>query len=218
LHNLTGRQQGVRGRSFPVILAGNCNASVGVAAGLADQDLGLVWFDAHADLDTPDKTTSGYFDGMEVSILAEKSWRAFLQTIPGFSPLGLDRVVYCGVKDLSGPQRARLRDSPARVVYGNKDRGVVVDFAEELDTAIHNAQLRSVVVHLDVDCLDTTLGRANEYAAPGGLREDDLSRCMEVISRNTRPVALTVASYNPHLGEGDAIWKLVSSLHPSSFC
>lgn len=211
-------RQAVEQCAFPVILAGNCNASVGVAGGLQKADLGFVWFDAHSDLDTPDETVSGYLDGMGVSMLAGMSWKAFLETIPGFQPINLERVVYCGVRDLSDAQRSRLQGSPARAVYGKQD--VTVDFTKGLDKELKAADLRSTVIHLDVDCLDTALGKANEYAAPGGLSSDDLSRCLELLLNTVTPVAMTVASYNPKLGDGitiaeaaiDAICKVVASI------
>ena len=58
-----------KNRSFPIVLAGNCNVSVGVAAGLSSiEDLEVVWFDAHCDLETPEETLTGNFDSMAVSM------------------------------------------------------------------------------------------------------------------------------------------------------
>src|SRR4051812_11862552 len=57
---------------FPLVLSGNCNAAVGVIAGLAgassQEEVGLVWFDGHADFNTPETTTSGFLDGMGLSM------------------------------------------------------------------------------------------------------------------------------------------------------
>ena len=87
--------------SFPVVLAGNCNAEVGVAAGMSGHFQGheLVWFDAHSDLDSPDEATSGYFDGMGVSMLTGESWKALMATVPGHKPVPLEKVIFCGVRD-----------------------------------------------------------------------------------------------------------------------
>lgn len=70
----------VKRGSFSIILAGLCNAEVGVAAGMGDSVAAydLIWFDAHSDLDTPDEATSGYFDAMGESMLTggagKRSW------------------------------------------------------------------------------------------------------------------------------------------------
>ena len=71
---------------------------IGVAAGMSSrtQDSELVWFDAHSDLDSPDETISGYFDGMSVSMLTGESWRALMATVPEHQPVPLNRGIFCG--------------------------------------------------------------------------------------------------------------------------
>ncbi len=195
--------------SFPIILAGNCNATVGVAAGLSSDERQLVWFDAHSDLDTPDEALSGYFDGMGVSMLTGESWKALMATVPNHRPMKLDQITYCGVRDLSDTQREKLDRSPARVVYGDIT-GSCVHYANSLDQALKRSIAPSCLIHLDVDCLDTSVGYANEYAAPGGLNEEDLISCLDVVARRCAPVSLTVASLNPHLRGSNAIANIAT--------
>lgn len=120
---------------FPVVLAGNCNTSVGVAAALKPKYLDVVYFDAHADLDTPDETVSGYFYGMRVSMLAGQSWRALMKTIPDHEILPLHRFVYCGVRDVSWRQRKKLEEGPAQVVdSGGRERAnLPLELGEAVD-------------------------------------------------------------------------------------
>ena len=55
--------------ALPLVLAGNCNtAALGVLGGLAPAEVGMVWFDAHADFNTADTTASGFFAGMALAI------------------------------------------------------------------------------------------------------------------------------------------------------
>jgi arginase len=61
----------VEAGSFPLVLSGNCNNIVGVVAGLAGSspdEVGIVWFDDHADFNTPETTTTGFLDGMGLAI------------------------------------------------------------------------------------------------------------------------------------------------------
>lgn len=103
-------------------------------------------------------------------------------------------------------------------MYGHKD--IPVDSVNELDQELQKASLRPAAIHLDIDCLDTTPGKANEYAAPGRLSSDDSSRCMGLVLERASPVAMTVASYNRNLGDRitiaeaaiDAIWEVVASV------
>ncbi|CAG7936917.1 unnamed protein product [Penicillium nalgiovense] len=60
----TAVTQAVAQNTFPLILSGNCMASVGAACGLKIKDLGFIYFDAHDDLDSPDVNENCYFDEM----------------------------------------------------------------------------------------------------------------------------------------------------------
>ena len=71
--------------AFPIVLAGNCNVEVGVWSGIGANTAGLIWFDAHPDLDTPDEHRSGYFDGMGVATLAGQCWHTLATRSLDFS-------------------------------------------------------------------------------------------------------------------------------------
>lgn len=197
----TAVKEATESGSFPIVLAGNCNTTNGVAAGLSSagkDDFDVAWFDAHADFDTPDEALSGYFDGMGVSMLIGESWKALMATIPGFEPIPLSRITLCGVRDVSEAQRAKLDRRRCKVVYGKTD--TAVDYAEQLrgQSQTGNDDVGGAcLVHLDLDVLDTSVGYANDYAAPGGLSKDQLMQCLDVITSVRRPVALTVASFDP---------------------
>ena len=189
--------------AFPLVLSGNCNASVGVAAGVGDAQAGLLWFDAHSDFDTPDEHRSGYFDGMGVATLAGQCWHAMAATIPGFRPLELDRLVYCGIRDFEPGQREKVEAAGIRAVFGSVEERV--DFASRLSQEIAGRDLHRAMVHLDLDCLDTSVGRANDYASPGGLTAEDLDACVDVVCTAARPLSLTIASFDPALEGADRI-------------
>ena len=161
------------------------------------------WFDAHSDLDSPDEATSGYFDGMGVSMLTGESWKALMATVPGHKPVPLEKVIFCGVRDLSNGQRMKLEKSTARVVYGSTTQRVC--YADRLRELLDRTSENNSLVHIDLDCLDTSISLANEYAAPGGLAEDDLLEFLDVVFVKRRPIALTVASFNPDLKGGERV-------------
>ncbi|MEG3089369.1 arginase family protein [Sphingomonas sp. PB4P5] len=186
---------------FPIILAGNCNTSVGVHAGLGDPETGVVWFDAHPDFNTPDEVTGGYFDGMGVATLAGQCWKKLAQSIPGHHPVNLCHLVYCGIRDFEPGQREKVEAHGIRAVYGGSSG---IDFAGELNSCLKTIPSK-VLIHLDLDCLDTSVGQANVYAAPGGLSVDQLSACMTRIANSKFPAAMTIASFDPDLPGSGAI-------------
>ena len=188
-------RQARQANSFPLVLSGNCMGEIGVAAGLERPDAGCVWFDAHDDYNTPSTMTSGYLDGMGVSMMAGESFQALMATIPGHRPFNLEKFVFCGIRDLNEVERERVNAAPVEAVWG--DGPGKVDYATELEQALDRRQIKSTMIHLDVDVLDDSYGKANEFAAPGSLFEDDLLACIEKVALTTVPVSLTVASFDP---------------------
>lgn len=204
---LSTRVRATRERGeFPIVLAGNCNSSLGTASAL-DGRVGVVWFDAHADFDTPEDNRSGFFDVMGLSILTGTGWKALRETIPGFRPVAEEDVVLAAVRDLEPYQRERLDRSSVTVVPGAVE-------AEPFDRAIRDLATRvdSVYLHVDLDALDASEGRANQYAAPGGPdRQTFLARMEQTLG--LLPVeAAALTSYDPEADPGRRVLSTVREL------
>ena len=80
-----------------------------------------------------------------------------------------------------------------------------MSFAGRLSQGLDRRSESPCLVHIDLDCLDTSIGLANEYAAPGGLGANDLMDCLDVVFAKRKAIALTVASFSPNLKDGDRI-------------
>ncbi|RAK72994.1 arginase family protein [Aspergillus fijiensis CBS 313.89] len=201
----TAVSQSVANRRFPLILSGNCMASAAVACGLrVDDDLAYIYFDAHDDLDSPDVNENGYLDAMGLSMLRGESWKTLMNSVPGFKPAEFNRrFLYCGLRDQTGVQRQRVIDAGMQAIWGSTENKV--DFARELKTQLEQRAYGQVLVHLDLDVLDDSYGKVNDYPSPGGLLESDLIACMELVPQKTTPRSLTVCSFDPDAGDGDKI-------------
>lgn len=190
-------------KAFPLVVAGNCNVEVGVWAGIAPRNAGLIWFDAHADFDTPDEHRSGYLDGMGVATMAGQCWHAMTATVPRFQPFDLGGLLYCGIRDFSDGQLEKVQRFGVAAVVGRLDGCTA--YVQEFTRMMSGFRHREVMIHLDVDCLDTSVGIANEYAAPGGLSLLDLDACVRCACAAARPLSLTIASFNAELSGADRI-------------
>lgn len=189
--------------SFPLILSGNCMASAAVACGLGIKDLAFIYFDAHDDLDSPDVNENGYFDAMGLSMLRGESWHTLMKTVPGYEPFSYDRFLYCGLRDQSAVQKQRVTDAGMYSVRGSIERKV--DFAKEFEAELDKRSYSQALVHLDLDVLDESYGKVNDFPSPGGLFEDELVACMEMLPKKAIPKSLTVCSFDPNSGDGDKI-------------
>ncbi|KAH7133303.1 hypothetical protein B0J13DRAFT_678351 [Dactylonectria estremocensis] len=190
--------------SFPIVLSGNCSTAIGVAAGLSGSNEFLrhkitpscVWFDAHDDYNTPDVLSSGYLDSMPVAMLEGVGWKTLLSSIPNFQPMDLKKsFVHVGMRDVTELERSRVIDAGFSVIWGDTTRQI--NFESKVRSALEEQHLGSTMIHVDLDCLDTSVGMVNKFSAPGGLLEADLVGCLKMISLKANPASLTIASYDP---------------------
>ncbi|GGA51486.1 hypothetical protein GCM10011385_00960 [Nitratireductor aestuarii] len=126
----------------------------------------VVWFDSHADLNTPEVTTTGYLGGLAFAGPAGL-WESGLG-----AGLSLDQIVLVGQRDLD-PYEQDLIDRHG--IPHVKPRG---DLAGELRAAIAG---RPIYVHLDCDVLNPGIV-PTDYEHDGGLSLDDLRDCCEVVA------------------------------------
>jgi arginase len=196
--------------AFPLVLAGNCNSCLGTAAGLGPagaEPFGVVWFDAHADFDTPERSL-GFFDGMGLAILTGNGWELLRGTIDGFAPLDERDVVLAGVRDLEEHQRPPLEASALRVVAGRATAGPA--YAVALDGLRQRVQ--RVYLHVDLDVLDPSEGSANRFAADGGLTVRELERATRLVFERFRVAAAAITAYDPALDSDGRMARAAADL------
>ncbi|MGI8860352.1 MAG: arginase family protein [Rubrobacteraceae bacterium] len=183
---------------FPLVLSGNCNTAVGTISGAGAEGLGVVGFDAHADFETPETTTTGFTDNMGLAITVGHCWNAMAASVPGFQPMPEANVLLVGTRDASQAERARLEGSEITVVGGAlvRRKGLSETLGFALDTL--RARVERIYVHLDLDVLDPgAVGPANEFAVPGGLVREDLEQAITMIRERFDVAAAGIASYDP---------------------
>jgi arginase len=177
--------------AFPLVLSGNCMSTIGAVAGLG-REVGVVWLDAHPDFNTTDRTLSGFADGMGLAILTGTGWRALRETVPGYRIVPESNVVLIGIREIDPPEQERLDASPVEVV-------APADGGGRLESALDGLQRRvaDAYLHLDLDVLDPSEGRANEYAAPGGLTSGDVERIFDAVGDRLALRGAAVTAYDP---------------------
>jgi arginase len=182
---------GSRPKLLPVILAGNCITSLGALASHG-RSTGIVWFDAHADFNTPDTTTSGFLDGTALSTITGRSWRELALTVPGFSPLPEESVCLIGARDLDPLEEGLLSESRVTLVPASEVRPALPRAISSIAGHVDGIHL-----HIDLDVLDASVARANSYAVGGGLTVEDMEFSLSLIGRELSIAGITLSAYDP---------------------
>jgi arginase len=183
---------------FPLVLSGNCNAAVGTVAGLG-AGAGVLWFDAHADCETPDTTTSGFLDGMGLATLLGRCWRGPAASVPGFRPVPAGCAALVGARQVSASERRLIEAArlPVVAVAEVRRSGVAGALQPALDL-LRRRGVRQLYLHIDLDVHDPgSVAPANGYAVPGGLAADEVREAVAVASRAIPVTAAGLASFDP---------------------
>jgi arginase len=194
----------VEDSEFPLILSGNCNSSLGTLAGLGRDRIGIVWFDAHADFNTPETSVSGFFDGMALGVATGRCLTELAETIPGFRTVSDKRVAIVGARQID--------DGEARALEGSNVVMIAAADVASMVPKLHELDATDIYLHIDLDVLDVSEGNANSYAVPGGLMASDVARAIHDITQKFRVRAAAFTAYDPEADDDARIQSIAIHL------
>ena len=183
---------------FPLVLSGNCGATVGVIAGARTKRLGVIWFDAHGEFNTPETTTTGFLDGMGLAIATGQCWKKLALSIPGFRPLPGANILHIGGRDFDSGEREMLEQAGATVLDAASipQRGMRTALDSVMPQFLRNVD--EAHVHIDLDALNPKETPANGWMTEGGLSVEDISEAIMHVKENLKVTSATMASFDPH--------------------
>jgi arginase len=206
--------EALRSGTGVLILTGDDTAAVGIVAGLqqaiGDARLGIVWFDAHGDFNTPDTSFSGILAGMPVAIIAGyagPNWRgaAGLAT-----PVRTQRILLAGVRELDQKEKELLETTSVRIANADDVRDSA-SFATTVGAfAGGNDHL---LLHVDLDVLDPHLVPSSSTPSADGLSIEETAAAMAAVLQTGKVAAVSISSLNPGGGQrGSRSVKSAASL------
>ncbi len=203
---------------LPVVLGGDHSVSAGSVAAAAahararHDSLGLLWIDAHADMNTPATSPSGNVHGMPLAALLGPE-PAELSRLGGFSPkVSAAQTVLLGIRNLDDREKEQVQASGVRVfTMKDIDREGVAAVAEKA-LAIACRGTTGVHVSFDVDVCDPSIAPGVGTPVRGGLNYREAHMVMEMIADTGRLSSLDIVEVNPILDHGNTTATLATEL------
>ena len=208
----------INGGSTPITLGGDHSLAVGSVSGVSrafrdkGRKVGLIWVDAHADINTPETSPTGNVHGMPLAHLLGMGHKDFAR-MGGFAPKVDPRnVVLIGIRDVDRAEAVNIRKSGIRVFSMQEiDRygmGVVteqaIDMASDGTAGFH--------VSFDIDSVDPGNAPGTGTIKRGGLTYRESHLFMELVADSERMVGLDLVEVNPLEDTQNATAVLASEL------
>ncbi|HZL73460.1 MAG TPA: arginase [Planctomycetota bacterium] len=188
---------------LPVVLGGDHSLAMGSIAASAKsfrekkKKVGVIWFDAHGDMNTPESTNSGNVHGMPLAHVLGMGDKE-LASIGGFAPkVDEANCALVGVRDLDEREKKLIHDSGVRV-FTMKDidqRGA----SKVMDEAIEVASKGTAGIHVsfDIDACDPSVAPGVGTPKKGGLNYREAHLCLEMVADSEKIVAMDLVEVNP---------------------
>jgi arginase len=213
----------VRDGVVPLVLGGDHSLAAGSVAGVATalaergESLGLIWLDAHADLNTPDTSPSGNVHGMPVAHLLGLGDARLARLAGDRVAVRAEQVVYVGLRDLDDAEKRRLRElrMHAFTMRDIDERGLRAVMADALAIATNGTG--GVHVSFDLDWIDPSDAPGVGTPVPGGATLREAHLAMELLHDAGRVVSMDVVEVNPILDRHNRTAELAVELLASAF-
>ncbi|MBI2189193.1 MAG: arginase [Acidobacteria bacterium] len=195
----------LEGGALPLVLGGDHSLATGSVAASAEwvqrtesRPLGLIWVDAHGDMNTPQTTTSGNVHGMPLAALLGNE-PLELAAIGGAPSVLPQHTVLLGIRNLDEQEKEQIRQSGVHVfTMKDIDRDGIARVAERA-IALAADGTGGIHVSFDMDVCDPAIAPGVGTAVKGGLDYREAHMVMEMVADSRRLVALDLVEINPTL-------------------
>jgi arginase len=209
----------VKSGAFPLVLGGDHSIAIGTLAGVAKhyKNLGVIWYDAHGDLNTAETSPSGNIHGMPLAVSIGLG-HPMLTEIGGYSPkVKPENIVIIGARSLDEGERALIKENGIKVFTMHEiDRMGMSKVMEETIDYL-KAKTDGVHLSLDLDGLDPSDAPGVGTPVIGGISYRESHLAMEMLAEAQIITSAEFVEVNPILDEKNKTATVAVALMGSLF-
>ena len=219
----TATYDALDGGNTPLVIGGDHSIAMGTVSGLSawlgkrDKKLGLIWFDAHGDMNLPEFSPSGNIHGMPLAHLLGKGDEDLSKILDAHPAVDPEHVVLIGLRDIDRVERKFIHDSgvTAFTMHDIDVMGMSHVVREAL--RIVNDGTAGFHVSFDVDGCDPGVMPGSGTLVPGGVSYREAHLLLEECASDGRMISMEVVELNPFLDERNVSAERAVALIQSAF-
>ncbi len=205
----------LQGGRIPLTIGGDHSIAIGSISGVSHwartnkKKLSLVWFDAHADINTPETSPSGNIHGMPLAALMGQGFSELTSIAFPETKIQAPLTALVGIRSIDEKEKQMCHKMGVRIYTMREidERGMKAVMSEIISTIIEKSD--GVHVSFDLDCVDPQHAPGVSTPVTGGLSHRESHLALEMIADTKRLVAMDFVELNPLADHGHMSVNLV---------
>lgn len=218
---LANRVAGViKSGRFPLVFGGDHSIAIGTLAGLTSiyKNLGVIWYDAHADLNTAETSPSGNIHGMPLAVSMGLGHERLVNIFTDGQKVKPENVVIIGARSVDPGERALIKEKGIKVYTMHEiDRDGMTSVMKQAIEYLKSKNLDGVHLSLDLDGLDPLYTPGVGTPVPGGISYRESHLAMEMLEDSGLITSAEFVEVNPILDEKNKTADVAVGLMGSLF-
>jgi arginase len=205
---------------FPLVLGGDHSIAIGTLAGLSDKykNLGVIWYDAHADFNTAETSPSGNIHGMPLAVSVGLGHESLVNLHSEGRKVKPENIVIIGARSVDPEERQLIKEQGVKVFTMHEiDRYGMTAVMEEALSYLRSREVDGVHLSLDLDGLDPLYTPGVGTPVPGGISYRESHLAMEMLEDSGMITSAEFVEVNPILDEKNKTADVAVGLMGSLF-
>jgi len=207
----------------PIILGGDCTIAIGSLIGIVNvfPNIGLLYFDGDADLNTPETTTSGIFDGMVIAHIIGNRVKELSHLAKRYPILREENIALFGLNPASGyldPPEIKFLESSSIVQFSTKTiRDAGVESAARQALEVLKSKVHKIFVHFDVDVINANDMPAADIPHTNGLTFNEVARALKIFVESDSFLGMEITEFNADKDQDHRLATKLTAFITSTF-
>ncbi|WP_432362031.1 arginase [Sporosarcina sp. UB5] len=210
----------VKNGNFPLVLGGDHSIAIGTIAGLSSKynNLGVIWYDAHADMNTAETSPSGNIHGMPLAVLMGLGHEKLVNIFKEGPKLKPENIVIIGARSVDPGERNLIKELGIKVFTMHElDRDGMTTVMNEAIAYLQAKNVDGVHLSLDLDGLDPLYTPGVGTPVQGGISYRESHLAMEMLQDSGMITSAEFVEVNPILDEKNKTADVAVALMGSLF-
>lgn len=210
----------VQQNKFPLVLGGDHSIAIGTLAGLANKynNLGVIWYDAHADMNTSETSPSGNIHGMPLAVGIGVGHKRLVNLFKEGPKVNPKNTVIIGARAVDPGERVLIKEKGIKVFTMHEiDKCGMTAVMKETIAYLRAQNVDGVHLSLDLDALDPLYTPGVGTPVQGGISYRESHLAMEMLAESNLVTSVEVVEVNPILDEKNKTADVAVALMGSLF-